>query len=651
MQWFFKITWKSIWSFGLLVILVSIGQTSVAQAKNFSISDSLSVDMTPIVKRDGYIYVVNKESEQYTAVVCLHDTEAKDAMPAKYELLLNGHKLIPSIVTTNSNYYTFSIPSRDSVKLSLNDVPENIKLYNILRLESFELFNQLMLPAKFWHVSIIENGFIIPLFISILGFVLFFMVRDITFLHYSLYAFFLGLYFVFSMNVSPYLIFKCWCGTLYLTAIKDVLQFLFQIQYILFISSLLNTKLKFPKLHRLIKLFLWISIVCLLLYLISKVLFLLSITWGKSIAFWIFNVYRIVSIIISIYLLYRLYTKVDRIYLMTLIGTLILILAAALAFYVSYIKTLTLNTPPLHIMLIGAILELLFLFIALGIKTKNVYQERHAFDVKLKEEFLKNEEILKNQQYRLTEALKLKETQLKAEEEIKLNNLNELKEKEKLIESLQLQLNPHFLFNLMNSLKLFILKDKTEDAVNQIDRLSSYIRSTLKLNKQKEISIKEELENLQNYFHLENIRLNNTLTLHINNDLGAEALEKKIPPLLLQPIVENAIWHGLATSPNVLKEISIVIKKVAYDLIIEIIDNGIGIDFSQSTPKKKDHESMAIAITQKRIELYTMGRGTLKIENMYDLNGNSEGTKVSISLPLKQRRYRSHQIFDRSRFS
>ncbi|WP_055435857.1 tetratricopeptide repeat-containing sensor histidine kinase [Lacinutrix algicola] len=204
--------------------------------------------------------------------------------------------------------------------------------------------------------------------------------------------------------------------------------------------------------------------------------------------------------------------------------------------------------------------------------------------------------------------------------------------------ALHLQMNPHFIFNCLGAISGFIINNGTDHAIKYLSKFSKLMRLTLEYSKESLIPIGKEIESLQNYLELEKLRFNNTFNFTITK---SETIEDAvaIPPLLIQPIVENAIIHGIIPKKA---EGNLTINFTANNdmIVCEIIDDGVGID---NSIKKKEqsvqiHKSMALDIIKKRLGMITEvsnKKASIKSFQLYDANGNSEGTKVIITLPIQ----------------
>jgi tetratricopeptide (TPR) repeat protein len=203
--------------------------------------------------------------------------------------------------------------------------------------------------------------------------------------------------------------------------------------------------------------------------------------------------------------------------------------------------------------------------------------------------------------------------------------------------ALHLQMNPHFIFNCLGSISSFIVKNSTDAAIKYLAKFSKLMRLTLEYSKEALIPIDKEIENLQNYLELEQLRFNDAFQFKIFKCNEIED-DVALPPLLLQPFIENAIIHGI--NPKVKTgfiSLEFFIKKNS--LICIVTDNGIGINRSKALKENlvTMHKSMAMDITKKRLEMVeaaTAQEAKVTIEELEE-KGEIKGTKVTVVLPLQ----------------
>ncbi|MCX6317898.1 MAG: histidine kinase [Bacteroidetes bacterium] len=232
----------------------------------------------------------------------------------------------------------------------------------------------------------------------------------------------------------------------------------------------------------------------------------------------------------------------------------------------------------------------------------------------------------------------------RAEEERQKATIELLENKQKAIESrlqsLRLQMNPHFLFNALNSIQQMILANEEMVATKYLSRFSKLLRAVLIHSDKESISLKDEIEILKMYVELESVRFRNAFSYTITCDENLETEEIKIPTLLVQPFVENAIWHGLMHKEgNRILTISFSEKGNLLQCIIE--DNGVGRkkakEAGQASGQDKKHTSRGIAVSEERLKTLktpSCQPGTLQINDLEGPDGEALGTQVIINFPI-----------------
>lgn len=197
--------------------------------------------------------------------------------------------------------------------------------------------------------------------------------------------------------------------------------------------------------------------------------------------------------------------------------------------------------------------------------------------------------------------------------------------------ALQAMMNPHFVFNVMNSIQHYINTKDTASANKILTGFARLIRKNLDICTRSYITLEEELEYLDLYLSLEKKRFGEKFNYTVQVDQRIDREETMIPSMLLQPYIENAIWHGIMPKEDGGK-IEINIKLISEEyLLINIVDDGIGIDNSLRD-KKGQHISKGMDLTKERINLLNQVEAN-PIQMKVRQNGKS-GTFVSISLPL-----------------
>jgi len=203
---------------------------------------------------------------------------------------------------------------------------------------------------------------------------------------------------------------------------------------------------------------------------------------------------------------------------------------------------------------------------------------------------------------------------------------------------LRSQMNPHFLFNSLNSIKLYIINNEKKNAVHYLNKFSKLVRKILEASSQREISLAEELETVELYMNIENIRFSNEINFNIDIKDDIDPHHIKIPSLILQPFLENALWHGLSSKDGI-KNIDLEVKKGKNGFIeIVITDNGVGRDAAEKIKDGKllKRKSVGIDITKERLANFSRDYENyfhVDIIDKFDDDTNPIGTQIVIYIP------------------
>ena len=202
------------------------------------------------------------------------------------------------------------------------------------------------------------------------------------------------------------------------------------------------------------------------------------------------------------------------------------------------------------------------------------------------------------------------------------------------LEALRAQMNPHFTFNAINSIQNFIIDKDTTQALHYLGEFSKLIRQTLENATEKLMPLATEINFLNSYITVQKMRFEKVKTKLVI-DSAIDKYDTLIPPLIVQPFIENAFEHAFNNSQNDTCAIGIYFYLEKTLLKCEINDNGIG--FNQDD-KHSLHESKGLKLTRERFELlnreYSTDKFTLELINLNQLNANETGTRVTLTFPL-----------------
>ncbi len=200
------------------------------------------------------------------------------------------------------------------------------------------------------------------------------------------------------------------------------------------------------------------------------------------------------------------------------------------------------------------------------------------------------------------------------------------------MKALRAQMNPHFIFNSLNAISNFMATHKLDSAEDYLMRFSKVIRMTLENSDHAEISLSDDLKILELYLQLENVRLKDRFTYEILVSEEIDRDETFVPPLILQPIVENSIWHGVSKLQSGGK-ITIMIDRTSENLICHVEDNGPGRSNGQvhEDSRKRGRKSMGLHLTRSRLDILNEKEPSGANISFTDL---TNGLRVTITLPL-----------------
>lgn len=410
--------------------------------------------------------------------------------------------------------------------------------------------------------------------------------------------------------------------------------------YIFFSIELIELKKQSQKLYQLLSLFAYSNVIYALLYYLVF----------NSIIQFEHNVFLVARCIIfptSLFFLVWIQLKIKspvKVYF--IMGSLAYFIGSIVATARYTIKDIPFAgfyklTSPIYFEM-GIMVEILCFALALGHRIYFLHYEKEEASKQLIHQLSINEQMTRsmNEQLEAEVEERTKEiisTQSKLREQEKKRLLAEfekdLAKSEMLARSLQI--NPHFIFNCLNAIKYLIQSEQNKEASRYLVIFSKFIRMVLDSSQKNTISLTEEMEIIKNYLNLEKKRFDNDFSFEISGLENPLLDEIAVPPLILQPFVENAIWHGLLNSSHERKVIRIIIDADEKSASIAIEDNGVGRNEAKKLSTKKLYKSMSINLTKERIKLYNHNfKNILKfiIIDKTDEQGISTGTRIEVGI-------------------
>lgn len=416
-------------------------------------------------------------------------------------------------------------------------------------------------------------------------FLIFFQNRSKLYLYYSLYLLALSIYLF--QHILPE------SAAVFYDYFNFSIQFLAYAAYVAFARDLLDSRAHLIKWDK------YFEIEIKILLILAVVFVLIQLFLGKNYqikAFVVIAPLLTIFTLVSYYVIIRNIKENSARYFVA--GSLVYVLLAN----VSFIEIITgpelfidSEVQPMFFVYLGAILQCIIFSIILGSIIKKIQEKSKNAEVRL--------------------AVKLKEM-----EELKMTTL-------------QSQMNPHFLFNSLNSINNFVLKNEIEKASDYITKFSKLIRVILNSSSSPTSSLSEELTILALYVKLEQMRVTGGFNYKVTIDKNLNLERIQVPPLFLQPFIENAIWHGIMKKEGE-KIIDLSIKEDNGYVLCVILDNGIGINKTKKvTHLSERRKFMGAEATENRIRILHNNDG-VEIETKDISTEKTSGTQVSIRFPL-----------------
>jgi len=482
-----------------------------------------------------------------------------------------------------------------------------------------------------------QSGFLIfilgILFIlSLYHFLLYFQHKDKSYLWYSIYTFLIFFSHMYWMEsaytknlIAPI---KPFIDSIYQNIVWG-----YNMLYFVFAFTFVNLKSYSPKWYKII--FYYLAALCFIMLLIDiayRVSGDIEILRNGDIFF------LIAVSIIAILGYIPLFKAPVSVKYYIIIGSFVLFATSVLATSMYHFEFGWNSDLRFSIFYTGVIIENLLFSLGLGHRQKIIMDERNRAQEKLIRQLLENENLKMEVENKLHQELELLQSKLEVD---KLENLNMQFQKdlaEQKLEALRSHMNPHFIFNSLNSIKRFIIENDQKKAVFYLNKFSKLIRKILSSSISKQVTLAEEIEFSNLYVNIENIRFSNKIIYETEIAENITLNTIKVPSMLLQPFLENAIWHGLSSKKGE-KKIKLSVAKDEDMLNICIQDNGIGRENSIKINNQKilKKDSLGIQLTHDRLKTFAKlhsGKFELKINDLKDQDGNPIGTQVIIKFNI-----------------
>ena len=473
--------------------------------------------------------------------------------------------------------------------------------------EGYTLLKQRKFSRQIGYHMFLGAGVFALLFLMVFALVQYLENRRRSYLFYGLYVFCMALYFGRILEYH-YEVPVFW-GFFYegYGLAEIVALMLSLVMYVMFARTFLDLDRHTPELRTVLRG--WIGL-CLVMALSGLALSVLQIHWTL---FWtIHSVLKVLLLLLVFWFLWRIARAAIPFSRYVIWGTGFLIVGSLLAMLVTFVlrdHRGQVTGEPMFYMLAGALLEALCFALGLGRQARQDELDRIAAQ----------QEVIRH---------------------LERERILEHEVQESRIQALRAQMNPHFIFNALNSIQHFVLSNQKEKSVRYLTRFSRLIRRILQNSNERQISLSEEIETLKTYVEIEQLRFHPSFSFEMHIQEGLSTEDIAIPHLVIQPFVENAILHGLAPLKGEGKLSISIEQSGGKRLQVTVEDNGIGRAAAAGRDRRvgDTHESISIRSITDRLQIMMPDVLTpVAVDDLHDPQGNPAGTRVTVLLPIIER--------------
>lgn len=469
---------------------------------------------------------------------------------------------------------------------------------------------------------------------------------DRSSLYFAAYVLGLIIFFALRLESKPFQLsfFHYWPMLKYYWDIPAIL-FCFYLMPLLFGNIFLSLRERFPLMERCYR---YGAVLCGVLIVLFLGIFALGEYQVPAMIYSWFHMFSIVPLGISFFALARR-TRHHPLIRFFLLGSMSVFLLSLWSFIVNRepvgLTSIPELTTPNYIILLGILAQAMFYAAGLSYRNKLVHQERTKTQEMLIRQLNRNKELQRKLNEQLEELVKEQTTEIlrknqELEEQRKLQLDVEYSKKLAEIElkAIRAQINPHFIFNCLNSIQLFVMQRDYEHAQKYLSDFSYLIRKTLDFSRRNFISLADEITYLNTYLGLEKMRFEQKMSYEIVIDPVIAAAELEVPAMLLQPYVENAVKHGMTNTDHSCGLLMIRFNELESDMLECVIeDNGIGIERSKALRSMPSHhQSSGMEISLNRAELLNKMYNTgiqIEIIDKSSKQASNSGTIIRILIP------------------
>lgn len=525
-----------------------------------------------------------------------------------------------------------------------NENPLMPVLYNDMQYQAFRNSTLAYYRRESAMIFMLLGMLIVCLAIAVINYI---QLPDRSYLYFAAYMLGLILFFALRLESKPYQlsIFYKWPMLKYYWDIPALL-FCFYLIYLAFGKSFLNLQQRYPFMERLFNIFASCvgAIIIICFYCIARGLY--------QVPGMIYS-YVYLATLLPLLAVFAALAKRSRHHPLVrffLFGSLCFYMASFGSFLMlirplGLLSALGELSAPSLLIIAGVLLQSMFFLAGLSYRNKLVHHERTRTQELLIKQLNKNKELQHKLNEQLEELVKeqtteilRKKQELEEQRKIQLEIEYDKKLTEIELKAIRAQINPHFIFNCLNSIQLFVMQRDYEYAQKYLSDFSYLIRKTLDFSRRNFISLSDEIAYLNTYLGLEKMRFENKMEYELIVDPLIATAELEIPAMLLQPYVENAVKYGMTSSRNHIGHLLIQFNQVAPDMLECLVeDNGIGINLSKTMRTlPKHHQSSGMEISSNRAELLNKMYNTgihIDIIDKSENNSLESGTIVRILIP------------------
>ena len=517
-------------------------------------------------------------------------------------------------------------------------------LYDGLGYERFRNHQINTFRAEAVVIQVLLGMLLVFLTIAIINYI---QLPDRSYLYFAAYILGLILFFALRLESKPYQlsVFHRWPMLKYYWNIPALL-FCFYLMYLMFGNAFLNLKERYPYMERIFTIAAACTggVIIIFFYCIGQQLYHVP---------GIIYSYLYLGLLLPQLIVFVALAKRSRHHPLVrffLLGSICYYLASLLGFILQikpmgFFNALSMFSAPTMPMIAGVFLQAMFFLAGLSYRNKLVHHERTKTQEMLIKQLNKNKELQRKLNEQLEELVKeqtseilRKKQELEEQRQIQLNIEYDKKLTEIELKAIRAQINPHFIFNCLNSIQLFVMQRDYEYAQKYLSDFSYLIRKTLDFSRRNFITLTDEITYLNTYLGLEKMRFENKMEYDIRVDPAIATTELEIPAMLLQPYVENAVKYGMTNPNQPIGRLIIRFQQLPGDILECIVeDNGIGISRSKELRTlPKHHQSSGMEISSNRAELLNKMYNTdihIEVIDKFARNFTESGTIVRILIP------------------